>query len=103
MDKEILTEKEALSDIKNINLVLSHILTFGKIQKNETIVDWPTPIKKDKKIHAFLEGIMDKYCYGWYIVDQEQVKEQVDSLIKFQEYIISHIGKEISINRHSYE
>lgn len=98
MDNQLLTKDEALSDIKKINLVLSHVLTFGAIERNTAITDWSTPVEKDKKICNFLDTIMHKYSYGWYIVE-ENLEEQVRSLIKFQEYLVSHIGDCISINR----
>ena len=98
MYEQILTREEAIADIKKINFVLSDILTLGKIEQDTTRTDWPMPVEKDERIARYIDDLMFKYAYGWYLVEQN-FTEQVESLIKFQAYLISHVGENIYINR----
>lgn len=76
-----------LQEIEIINTLILSIINEGKIQAIDSYSD-PFPIANDRKRVEDLESLMNKYKYGWYIAT-EPFKEQIKSLIKFQQYIIN--------------
>lgn len=84
---------EKLNDIKVLAELKLDIIKNGKIrqttQKDFDGVEYPFPCKQDEDRIKGLESIMNKYTYGWYIAT-ETLEEQLLSITKFEQYILSH-------------
>ena len=88
---------EILMDIKVLTELKLDIIKNGKIrQTKEEDVDglrYPFACKEDLDRVKGLESVMEKYTYGWYIAT-ETLEEQLQSITKFEQYLLSKIIKE---------
>ena len=88
---------ELLMDVKVLAELKLDIIKNGKIrQTKEKDFDgcrYPFPCREDESRINGLDSIMDKYTYGWYIAT-ETLEEQLQSITKFEQYILNKIIKE---------
>lgn len=83
---------EKLNDIKLLAELKLDIIKNGKIRQMKKDYDgfeYPFPCAKDQDRIKGLESVMDKYTYGWYIAT-ETLEEQILSITKFEQYILTH-------------
>ena len=81
---------DKLMDIRVLAELKLDIIKNGKIRQAEKDSDgfeYPFPCKEDEVRVSGLYSVMDKYTYGWYIAT-ETLEEQLDSITKFEQYIL---------------
>lgn len=86
---------EKLMDIKILAELKLDIIKNGKIRQMPNDFDgfeYPFPCKEDEHRIKGLESVMDKYTYGWYIAT-ETLEEQLQSITKFELYILNKVMK----------
>ena len=84
---------EKLMDIKVLIELKLDIIKNGKIRQTETMCEGvrePFECEEDKGRVKGLYSVMDKYTYGWYIA-KETLDEQLQSITKFEQYILNRI------------